>query len=58
MLFTDQSNVNAITTTKKDNLSQIIIIIAVSPRAQVMMMNLECGEHADHTFSKKSLFFF
>ena len=57
MLFEDQPEVNAIATTKKDNQSQIIII--VSPRAQMMMMmSSKCEEHADHTFSKKSLLFF
>ena len=58
MLFEDQPEVNAIATTKKDNQSQIIII--VSPRAQMMMMMMssKCEEHADHTFSKKSLLFF
>ena len=58
MLFEDQPEVSAIGTTKKDNQSQIIII--VSPRAQMMMMMMssKCEEHADHTFSKKSLLFF
>ena len=54
MLFEDQPKVNAIATTKKD--SQIIIVI-VSPRAQIMMMSLRCEEHAHHTFSKKVCFF-
>ena len=49
MLFEDQPEVNAIAATKKDNQSQIIII--VSPRAQMMMiMSSKCEEHADHTF--------
>ena len=49
MLFEDQPEVNAITAMKKDNQSQIIII--VSPRAQMMMMmSSKCEEHADHTF--------
>ena len=55
MLFKDQLNVNTITTTKKRQ-SQIIIII-VSPRAQ-MIMSLKCEERAAHTFRKKSLFSF
>ena len=57
MLFEDQPKVNAIATTKKDNQSQIIV--TVSPQApMMMMMSLKCEDHADHTFSKKSLFFF
>ena len=53
-MFEDQPKVNAITTTKED--SQIIIVI-VSPQAQMMMMSLKCEEHAGHTFSKKVCFF-
>ena len=55
MLFEDQPKVNAMATTKKG--SQTIIII-VSPQARMMMMSLKHEEHADHTFSKKSLFFY
>ena len=57
MLFEDQLKVNVIATTKKDNKSQIIIT-TVSPQAPKMMMSLKREEHADHTFSNKSLFFF
>ena len=55
MLFEDLPKVNNIATTKKiQSKSQIIIIIIMSPRAQMMMMSLKCEEHANHTFSKKS----
>ena len=57
MLFEDQPKVNAMAITKKGNQSQTIIII-VSPQARMMMMSLKHEEHADHTFSKKSLFFY
>ena len=48
MLFKDQPKVNTIAATKKNNQSQIIII--VSPRAQ-MMMSLKYEEHADHIYN-------
>ena len=54
MLFNRQPKVNA-SQSKQDNQSQIIIII-VSPRAQMMVMSLKCEEHADHTLSKKNVF--
>ena len=58
MLFEDLPKVNNIATTKKiQSKSQIIIIIIMSPRAQMMMMSLKCEEHANHTFSKKSFNF-
>ena len=58
MLFEDQPEVNAIATTKKDNQSQIIIIVSPGAQMMMMMMSSKCEEHADHTFSKKSLLFF
>ena len=54
MLFNRQPKVNA-NQSKQDNQSQIIIII-VSPRAQMMVMSLKYEEHADHTLSKKNVF--